>query len=169
MNLIQILRHLPVSSGNSHSFKLQQLQPSEPLRESSECLCEASQCVCTSTKRLHQVRKLIKKSILPTNFQTGHLVGGLLKTLKLPIEYMNDGTSVFSRDWQLLCWSYQAIFHHEGSPTIFHKQLYMWDVWCFGFLPSFEPSCLQRAHILLHHPSSLSLQYCTVYWTLYIN
>lgn len=93
------MSRLPSLPSNDDPFGLQYLQPSEPLRESSECLCESPECSCKSTKRLHEVRRLIGRNHLPTNFSTGRIVGELLKALELPMEYLDDGTSTIVKDW----------------------------------------------------------------------
>lgn len=100
LTLTQLISRLPTLSSNDDPFGLRYLQPSETLRESSECLCESLEYSCKSSKYLRDVRYLIGKNPLATNFSTGHLVGKLVKGLELPAHYLNDGVSVITKDWR---------------------------------------------------------------------
>jgi hypothetical protein len=78
LTLDHFLENLPRLPDNNDPFGLRNLQSPNPLRN---------------------VRRLIKENALHMKFSTGHIVGELLQTLKLPIEYLNDGASVIVRDW----------------------------------------------------------------------
>ena len=110
VTLSQLLNRLPSLPGNDDPFGLRHLQPSEPLRESSQCLCESTECLCRSSKPLHKVRKLVRKNALSANFSSGKIVGMLLKALNMPTDYLNEGVSIIAKDWGFRSWRNNALF-----------------------------------------------------------
>ena len=85
MTLTQFIGRLRFLSDDGDPFRLRNLQSLNPLHDSS--------------KPLRKIRNLIKKSPLPTNFVTGHLVGELLKALELPGSFLDEGTFSIVSDW----------------------------------------------------------------------
>lgn len=99
MTLTQFIGRLRFLSDDDDPFRLRNLQPLKPLHESSKLLCEPPESLQGLPKPLREVRNLIKKSSLPTNFVTGHHVGELLKALELPGSFLDEGTSSVISDW----------------------------------------------------------------------
>ena len=120
LTLTHFMSCLPSLSSDDDPFGFRHLQPSEKLRETSQCLCESSECSCKSSKYLHEVRSLIRKKSLPTNFYTGQIVGKLLKVLELSEDYLNDGTSTIAKDWGFRGWRSNEAFN-KGVSDGFRK------------------------------------------------
>lgn len=99
MTLTRLTGRLPFLPNDDDPFGLRILQILEPLHESSNFSSEPPEPLHRSPKPLSEVRSLIQRNSLPTNFVTGHLVGELLKALELPRIFLDEGTSSVIKDW----------------------------------------------------------------------
>lgn len=150
VTLSQLVSRLPSLSNNNDPFGLRYLQPSEPLRESSECLCDSSECSCKSSKRLYEVRSLLRKKILPTNYSTGQIVGALLKALDMPGDYLNEGISIVALDWGLRKWRNNAPFK-KGVANGFRENR-------FAKLPDLDLIGCSKLKATLREVTSITIQ-----------